>query len=102
MGLHPPSWRFQTTVLRRWVSTFHLLGQAKLLETIDITTHGDTSPNALALGITWDGYDFLEAAKNEAIWKKATDALTHSGVGVTLEILKALLIDFSKKAVGLP
>jgi Hypothetical protein (DUF2513) len=80
----------------------HLLGQAKLLETEDITTHGDKSPNALPLGITWDGYDFLEAARNEVIWKKATDTLTHSGVGVTLEILKALLIDFGKKAVGLP
>jgi hypothetical protein len=80
----------------------HLLGQAKLLDTIDITAHGDESPNAHALGITWDGYDFLEAARNETIWKKATDTLKHTGVGVTLEILKALLIDFSKKAVGLP
>jgi len=79
----------------------HLMGQAKLLDTIDVTTHGDKSPQALASAITWEGYDFLEAAKNDAIWKKATDTLSRNGMGVTLEILKALLVDLAKQAIGI-
>jgi len=52
----------------------HLMGQAGLLKVIDMTTMSSRSPSALAVGITWEGYEFLEACKNENNWQKVKSA----------------------------
>jgi hypothetical protein len=79
----------------------HLLGQAGLLETADITTHGGGSPAALPLGITWQGYDFLDAARSESVWKKAGAMITKAGLGFSFDLLKPLLIELAKQHIGL-
>ena len=44
------------------------------------------------------GNGFLDAARNETIWKKASEKIKQSGVQVTLSLLEELL----KESFGLP
>lgn len=49
--------------------------------------------------LTWEGHEFLEAARNDSRWKRATDAVAEKGGGLTLDVLKALLIQYTRQAV---
>ena len=50
---------------------FHiwLMADAKLIKAIDVTTHGQASPPSIPVHITWQGYEFLEAARNQSTWE---------------------------------
>ena len=50
--------------------------------------------------LTWEGCEFLDAARNDDIWHKAKQALLPIG-GFAFEILKPLLVDLVKQQVGL-
>jgi len=77
---------------------FHifLMGQARLLVTHDVTNAADRSPAAMALSMTWDGYEFLDAARNDSVWKKARHEVTRAGVSAGFELVKQLLIGVAK------
>lgn len=45
--------------------------------------------------ITIEGHEFLEASKNETIWKKALEFVKSKGGGIALDVLKQLLVKFS-------
>ena len=51
--------------------------------------------------LTWEGQDFLEAARNDVVWKKALDRIADKGGGATFEILKAILVALLKENLGL-
>ena len=47
-----------------------LLNEARLVKAVNFsTTYGDS--NWVPLRLTWEGHDFLDAARNEDRWKKA-------------------------------
>lgn len=52
-------------------------------------------------GLTWDGHNFIDAARNDVIWKKAFDVLKDKGVDATFDVLKTLLGSMTLKAMGL-
>ena len=60
------------------------MGQAGLLKTADATHLGSPSPAGVPIAITWDGYEFLEASRNDTIWAKAKQAANSVG-GTALE-----------------
>jgi len=78
-----------------------LLDQGYLRERggISFTTHG---VHATGGAMTYEGHDFLDAARNDTIWRKALDRIAGTTGSVSLDVLKALLADFGKKALGLP
>jgi len=78
----------------------HLMGQADLLEVEDSTTTVSQSPAALPLAITWAGYEFLEASRQDTVWRGAKKRLMDAGAGFSLELLKTVLMDLSKRALG--
>ena len=78
-----------------------LMGQAGLLRVVDVTALGDPSPVAEPLDMTWDGHEFLEAAREPSTWKRAMEKVTGSGAALTLEVLKAVLVDLAKQGLGL-
>lgn len=80
----------------------HLMGQAGLVRAIDAPTFGNPSPQALADSLTWEGYDFLERARNPTIWKRAMEKVAAAGAGVTIDIVKAVLLQVTRGSVGLP
>ena len=66
------------------VVSYHimLLDEAGLVKGIDISSASDVY--WFADRLTWDGYEFLEAAKNDKIWKKAVDLVTTKGGGLVM------------------
>lgn len=51
--------------------------------------------------LTAKGHDFLDAARNETIWKKAKTTLAEKGATVSLAVLQTLLTALLKNELGL-
>jgi hypothetical protein len=68
----------------------------------DAMFSGQTHPVALLYSLTWEGHDFLDAARNETTWKKTLQKIKKSSGTVAFEVIKALLIAASKDKLGLP
>jgi hypothetical protein len=50
--------------------------------------------------LTWEGCDFLDAARNEAIWNKVQSNIKKVGGTIAFEGLKALLIKALISSIG--
>ena len=81
---------------------FHvwLLGDAKLIKTTDVTTHGSGSPKAVPVHLTWQGYEFLEAVRNQSTWESAKAQVLSKVGGMSFELLKAYLLFEAKRHLG--
>jgi len=76
-----------------------LLDQAGLLNAQDRSAIGVFRWSAARL--TWDGHEFLDAARDDATWKEATERLSEANPGPVFDVLKALLVDIiTKRAKG--
>jgi len=49
--------------------------------------------------LTSAGHDFIEAMRDEGIWKKTKDAVAQTGGNATLEIVKKIATGFLKKQI---
>lgn len=83
----------------------HLMMEAGLVDGSDHTHMGCDSPQAIAQKITWQGYEFLEASKNDGLWMQAKNAAAATG-SMTIDVLKGVLTGLAlaaaKKTAGLP
>jgi hypothetical protein len=55
--------------------------------------------------LSWKGHEFLDAARDPTTWESSKKTLKDAGKDlskVTLAVLQALLIDTTKRAIGLP
>jgi hypothetical protein len=82
---------------------FHifLLGDAGLAKVAENTHIGSTSPSALPLHLTWTGYEFLAAAKDDTIWAKAKTTVIKPAGGVAFSVLLEWLKAEAKTRLGL-
>jgi len=55
----------------------------------EITT--DAPRHSVIHGLTWAGHDFLDAARDETLWKKAKQHVIKPGAAFTFEFLKEWL-----------
>jgi len=51
--------------------------------------------------LTWEGHEFLDAARDNTRWEKAQVAMTKAG-GFALDVMKQLLIQYLKAELKLP
>jgi hypothetical protein len=51
--------------------------------------------------LTWQGHEFLEASRNNKIWKKALKLTGDNLGGIPFEVLKAILLNMLKEKLGL-
>ncbi|MYJ71465.1 MAG: DUF2513 domain-containing protein [Rhodospirillaceae bacterium] len=51
-------------------------------------------------GLTWEGHDFLDAARKETIWKKAKEKCLEATGGLAFDALKACLVELGKEAIS--
>jgi hypothetical protein len=79
----------------------YLMGQAGLLNVVNVTAHGDSGPSALPINLTWAGYEFIASSKNEATWKKATSTVMAKAGAIGFDLLKAALSAELKRQMGL-
>lgn len=78
----------------------HLLHEAGLIEVMEARTMNN--PFLLfPRYLTWAGHDFLEATRNETVWKKTLEFVKGKGGGMTLEILKGVALMFLKSELGI-
>jgi hypothetical protein len=78
-----------------------LLIEANLVHGIVEEGNSGLPASTVVLRLTWAGHDFLAEARNETIWKDATEKLKKAGVEVSLSLLGELLKSLLKEALGL-
>lgn len=85
---------------------FHvdLLRKAELLEATSVAGLGfnDDILNWRITGLTWNGYEFLEASRNETSWKEAMDTVITQVGGSVFVLLLQALIQKGKEKLGIP
>ncbi len=66
-----------------------LLSQAGLIE-----AHRDSGDyhKWFPVSLTWDGHEFIEAARDDTTWKKVKSQLIEKTGGLSFEVLKGILI----------
>ena len=64
-----------------------LLTEAGLMNAVIRKNQYGLPRDATILGLTWAGHDFLDAARDDTIWKKAQDAFLKPGISWTFSIL---------------
>lgn len=79
----------------------YLLIDAGLAKGPDVTTYADTSPQWRILHLTSSGHDFVDAARDKTTWQTATGIVKDKAAGVTLDIMKQVLISITKNTLGL-
>jgi hypothetical protein len=52
--------------------------------------------------LTWQGHDFLAAARSDTLWKRAKAIVREKGLDVSVAVMTELLKHLSKSALGLP
>jgi hypothetical protein len=72
-----------------------LLHQAGLIHAFDFSP--DESADWRPAYLTWEGHEFLEAAKDDTRWNQAKTFLKDKGAPVMFDVLKTLLVDYAKR-----
>jgi hypothetical protein len=75
-----------------------LLDEAGLIEAMDLSSMSEYCWRPIRL--TFEGHDFLAAAKNDTIWQKAKAKVLSTTGTLTLDALKLALAAAVKAAVG--
>jgi len=73
-----------------------LLHEAGLIIAIDASSVSDLY--WIPQRLTWEGYEFLEASKNNDIWNKTKDIMAKSG-GFVFEVAKSILIKLIEQQI---
>jgi hypothetical protein len=79
----------------------YLLADSGLAKGVDVTTIGDALPQWQLFHLTSAGHDFADAARNDSTWKTATKMVRDKTGGVTLEVMKQVLVSVVKNTLGL-
>lgn len=79
----------------------YIMNEAGLVKAHDFTSMNDKSPRAELLQITWSGYEFLGAAKDDTIWSKAKNTIFKTTTSITLDLLMEWLKAEAREKLGL-
>ena len=77
----------------------YLLEEAGLIHAQNVTGAGTAGHQMIPFWLTWNGYDFLEAARNDGIWNKAKGILEDKGLSTPFDLLKSLLLKLAQEAI---
>jgi hypothetical protein len=79
-----------------------LLIDAGLVEGRALTDEVGTFNGSIVSRLTWAGHDFLDAMRDDTVWKKAKERVLKPGASWTFDILKEWLKAEAKSKLGLP
>lgn len=80
----------------------YLMEQAGLVKAAVRGSIGLPSPFGLILEITWTGHDFVDAIKDDSLWKKATTTVIKDGASFSFDLVKEWMLFQAKQTLGLP
>ncbi len=75
-----------------------LLERAGLIEATDLSDSGEFL--WMAQGLTWEGHEFLDAARESGRWEKAKQVVLEKTGGLSFDVLKALLTKWAQDAMS--
>ncbi len=61
----------------------------------------DPTTTLIPQRLTYAGHEFLAQARDDTLWKKAKDLIAEKGLGITIELLKAVLTALTMQEMGL-
>jgi len=76
-----------------------LMNEAGLVHAVEAGNTTILSPQAIPMSLSWEGHEFLEAAREPSRWQTALTMAREKGAALTFDILKAILIDISRRAL---
>jgi len=76
-----------------------IMAEAGLIEARDLSTMNTFE--WAAINLTWEGHEFLDASRNDTIWKKSKSIIKDKLGSVSFEVLKSLLIKTTAAHLGL-
>lgn len=79
----------------------NIMCDAGLLTTKPIAEMGVKYDKYFGINLTWQGQDFIDAAEDDSIWKKAKNTVIKPGVSFTFDILKEWLKTEAKDKLGM-
>lgn len=78
-----------------------LLIDAELVEGAIIPGSDGLPIAAHIIRLNWKGHEFLDAARNQSVWKKVMEKVKSGGASLPLPVIQDMLISFLKKQAGL-
>ena len=78
-----------------------LLIEAGLAEGQGLCTMGDPTPKYTLFKLTWNGHEFLDAARDDGRWKTAMAKVAEMGGTVTIGVLQSILVAVMKVKFGI-
>jgi hypothetical protein len=74
----------------------YLMDQAGLIEaSVPDTTMGPDFESAIFIEMKWEGYEFLDALKNDTVFKKFKSVLAEKGKEIPFKVAQELLLKIS-------
>jgi DNA-binding transcriptional ArsR family regulator len=85
------------------IVAFHLLilKEAGLVDAVMSEDASGELVGAFAIRLTWDGFEFLELARNDTVWQKSKKFLKDKTVSVSVAILTEILKAIVRDTLGL-
>lgn len=82
-----------------------LLMEAGLVKGEMSKTFGAGPYDFLAIRLTWDGHEFLDAIHSEPVWQKTKKSFVSGGISMTFDLVKSVAADIAasylKSSVGM-
>ncbi len=91
---------------RAYEYSYHaeLLIEAGLIDGQMCKTIGPQANGFLAMRMTWEGHEFLDAIRSDTVWRKAKDSFVKGGLSMTFDLVKSVAKDIAvgylKSTVG--
>jgi repressor of nif and glnA expression len=80
-----------------------LLNDANLVTSVKVTPITESGFKMITpRRLTWEGHEFLDAARDDTTWQKAKKVVTEKGGSLTFEVIKGVLAQLARQTVGLP
>lgn len=90
---------FETADRQRMMYHLWAMDNGELIERQVVMENGYTPPQMII--ITWAGQEFLKNATSDTVWGKAKKRAGAVGGQLSIELMKALLVDTVKRELGL-
>lgn len=74
-----------------------ILDQAGLINAV-ADANPPFDPTWVPISLTWEGHEFLDAAKDDTRWNRAKGIMKEKGGGMVFEVLKSVLVEMAKAA----
>jgi len=91
------------TVDGKWslsMVAYHVeLMKARGLVDAQVYHAGDTVVGGIVTALTWDGTDYLDAVRDDAVWKRTKDVVRKSVGSTTLDVIKQAAVMVATSAI---